>query len=525
MQPARHAYPTIPRMSLERELKLRFDAAEADTLRQHPVLAALTEAPPQRIALLTWYFDTDGHQLRKSGLALRVRHLQGGRRVLTVKSSPADGLQLARGEWEIEIAGVHPTAADLRKLQHTPLAGMGAPADLAKLLRPVCATRFERTAWQIRWRGATLEVALDLGAALGGTDADAPSVPIHELEIELLDGPFAAAFDLAWVLAQDVALRPSPVSKAMLAAVAAGWVRPTLPAVARSLPHAPRAGEAVAGALHQAVAVLSVGAELLQRDPNADTVHQMRLQLRRLRSLLQLLEHHGASIRAGCRWLHDEWRWASQLLGAVRDVDVCREQAHAAGAGADLDALFDARRAERLPALQAYLRSPRFARALLAQARWAQAWEDGAWRPARDKSGTWAQAMLQHLLRDIGHRPRAWRALLREWDAAKGKPERAPWARLHRARIQTKRFRYVLEWLAPWAEQALGARGAHWLRLSHTLQTDLGTALDTHRLSEWAVANATSPDAVAQARRGLMLAYEQARAALVAADAESNASD
>lgn len=515
------ARPTIhdsSRMAIEQELKLRFDPADADALRRHPALSTLAGAPPTRTTLLSWYFDTAEHGLRKRGLALRVRHLAGGRRVLAVKSSPADGLQLARGEWELDIRGDHPSAADLAQLQHTPLAAIAAPRELAAALRPVCATRFERTAWEVRWKGATLEVALDVGVAIGGAAPDAPSEPIHELEIECLEGPFSAAFDLAWILAQDVALRPSPVSKAMLAAIAAGWIRPALPTVARSLRAAPRAGTSVSAALHRAVAMLSVGAELMQRDPQAEAVHQLRLQLRRLRSLLQLLEHNGAAVRAGCRWLDDEWRWAGQLLGAVRDVDVCREQIHALDDSQNLDALLDARRAERLSALQAYLRSPRFGRALLAQARWAQGWEDGAWSAAREKSSTWARALLQHLLRDIGDNPRVWRTLLREWDTAAEKPANAPWTRLHRARLRTKRLRYVLEWLSPWAEDTLGPRAAQWLSLSHVLQTDLGTALDVKRLADWAAAGAADSESAAQAERGVLLAFEQARRALVLAN-------
>ncbi len=501
-------------MTQERELKLRFDPQHADSLRHHPVLAALAEAPPRVEPLHSTYFDTADHRLRDAGLALRVRRLPDGRRLLTLKSSPPAGLQLARGEWESPLAAEAPGEAELAALQHTPLAAMGAPAELAAALQPVCTTAFDRTIWDVRIGGAQLEVGMDLGAAIGGIAADAPRVELHELEIELHHGPFDAAFDLAWALAQDVALLPSPLSKAYRAAQAAGWVQPALPPLARSLAEAPRAGLAVAGALQQAAAVLSVGSELLQQQAASETVHQMRLQLRRLRALLRLLEADGRDVRSGARWLRAEWRWAGQLLGAVRDVDVCREQAQANGADTALMERFAIRRADRLDALLAYLHSPRFARALLAQARWAQSWEDGSWRAARQASGPWAKAHLQVLLRRQGPDPAAWRTLLREWDAAKGEADDALWHELHRIRLQGKALRYGLEWLAPWNRANLGDRAARWLKLLDTLQVDLGEALDTRRLAQWTLQQSGAPDAAAQAERGRLLAYEQARTGL-----------
>ena len=97
-------------MSQERELKFRLDPALHDAVRRHPVLQSMAQ-PPRVQALQTWYFDTPAHALREAGLALRVRHPGDGRRILTLKSSPAQGLQLARGEWEFDIDADTPDAA------------------------------------------------------------------------------------------------------------------------------------------------------------------------------------------------------------------------------------------------------------------------------------------------------------------------------------------------------------------------------------------------------------------------------
>jgi len=454
-----------------------------------------------------------------------VRHTGDGRRILTLKSSPTQGLQLARGEWEFEVQADTPSAAALERLNHTHLATLGDADVLAASLRAVLGTRVQRTVWHVDWQGTQLEVCLDQGQALGGITADAPGLPISELEIELLDGHWPHAFDLAWTLAQDLPLLLSPISKMQVAARAAGLSTLQLPALARELaPHA-NGGQAVSAALQQSAALLAVGAELLQTDPQPATVHQMRLQLRRLRVLLQLLQTTGpSSQRAACRWLRSEWRWAGQLLGTVRDVDVCLEQAQSLR-----DNLRDTPQAEtplcrdlqnkrggHLQALQSYLRSARFGRALLAQARWAECWDSGQIIAAEQSTDQLARRLLRFHRNDLQLHPQRWAELLAIWDSLAATPLDAPWSALHTLRLKAKQLRYTLEWLAPWVEALLGKEGKAWLKLTDTLQTDLGEALDSLRLARWLgeTAAADTPDAAAQREAGAQQAFDQVRAGL-----------
>ncbi len=511
-------------MSQERELKFRLDPTLHDAVRAHPVLLALVCAP-QVQALQSWYFDTPEHALRKAGLALRVRHPGDGRRILTLKSSPAHGLQLARGEWEFDITTDAPDAAALERLNHTPLAALGDARLLAANLRAVLGTRVQRTVWHIGWQGTQLEVCLDQGQALGGITADAPSLPISELEIELIDGHWPHAFDLAWTLAQDLPLLLSPISKVQTAARAAGLTTLQLPALARELaPHqagGQTGGQTVAAALQQSAAVLAVGAELLQTDPQPNTVHQMRLQLRRLRVLLQLLQTTGpSSQRAACRWLRNEWRWAGQLLGTVRDVDVCLEHADSLRASPQaevpLSRDLQQKRAAHLQALQGYLRSARFGRVLLAQARWAECWSSGQIASAEQSADQLARRLLRFHRNDLHLHPQRWAELLAIWDSLAATPLDAPWTALHTLRLKAKQLRYALEWLAPWVEDVLGKQGKAWLDLTNALQTDLGEALDTLRLARWVgeSAAAGSVDAAALQEAGPQQAFAQARSGL-----------
>ncbi|OZB76428.1 MAG: inorganic triphosphatase [Thiomonas sp. 14-64-326] len=512
-------------MSQERELKFRLDPALHDAVRRHPVLQSMAQ-PPQVQALQTWYFDTPAHTLREAGLALRVRHAGDGRRILTLKSSPAQGLQLARGEWEFDIDADTPDAASLQRLSETPLARLGDVDALASQLQAVLGTRVQRTLWWVDWEGSQLEVCLDHGQALGGITPLSPSLLISELEIEFISGHWLHAFDLVWTLAQDLPLLISPISKVQLAAIAAGAATLQLPALARELPPHEQGGQAVADVLQQATAVIAVGADLLHDKALPETVHQMRLQLRRLRVLLRLLQTTGPkSQRAACRWLRDEWRWAGQLLGAVRDVDVCIEQASAPGSThATLRDGLAQRREARLQALLTYLRSARFGRVLLAQTRWAECWSGGQIIATEMSTEQLARRLLRLHRDDLHLHPQRWGELLAIWDGLAATPIDAPWSALHALRLRAKQLRYALEWLAPWIGQSLGDEGKAWLKLTSALQTDLGKALDTHRLARWMISDPSTPpsqpnafseqamrDAFKQARTGLQRALQAAR--------------
>ncbi|MGC9163739.1 MAG: CHAD domain-containing protein [Thiomonas sp.] len=507
-------------MSQERELKFRLDPALHDAVRAHPILLTLAPAPQQQ-TLQSWYFDTPTHTLRQAGMALRVRHTADGRRILTLKSSPAQGLQFSRGEWEFDIDTDAPDAAALQRLRDTPLDALIDAGALAPGLRAVLGTQMQRTVWHVDWQGTRLEVCLDAGLALGGPEPDAPSLPISELEIELIDGHWPHAFDLAWALAQDLPLLLSPVNKMQLAAQAAELSTLQLPPLARELAPLDSGGQAVAAALQQSAALMAVGAQLLQTDPQSDTVHQMRVQLRRLRVLLQLLQTTGpASQRSACRWLRGEWRWAGQLLGMVRDVDVCLEHAKVLrpdpAACAPISRDLQHKRDAHLDALLGYLRSARFGRVLLAQARWAQCWSSGQVIAPDLSTERLAARLLRFERRDSQLQPRRWAELLAIWDGQSAAPLDAPWDALHTLRLRAKRLRYTLEWLAPWADQVLGKQGRAWLRLATGLQNDLGNALDTLRLARWMgeTAAATDLDAATQSAAGVQQAFDQVRSSL-----------
>src|SRR5262245_17113085 len=104
----------------EFELKFRVSPTAARGLRQHvpiPHARKIGEMPER---LRSIYFDTPNLQLRRRGVELRVRHVNG-RIIQTVKAISSEGGPFERFECEHEITGEQPDlsridAAGLQKM-------------------------------------------------------------------------------------------------------------------------------------------------------------------------------------------------------------------------------------------------------------------------------------------------------------------------------------------------------------------------------------------------------------------------
>lgn len=499
-------------MAVERELKFSMDARAAQQLADHPILLLLGGAPRVQ-QLSTVYFDTPDARLAAAGLALRVRQTPQGR-VLTVKSTGTDALGHARGEWEWPAEdgapqGIHP--ADLvRALDQTPLRTLGLDAGaLQSSLRPAFGTAFARTAWTLDWAGARAELALDRGACTAIRDGRAVQAPLLELEIELIEGDFDACWELAWALAQDLPLLVSPVNKAERAAALAGGDRPQAPPETPRLDGETPLGRAAQLWLSTACAQLAVWAERIGSADEARDVHQFRVVLRRLRTVLRWLRPH-ASART-VAWFAAELHWTMQLAGLVRDADVALDMLHhrpapLGGEGAaESPAWLEALRHERMrhrAALLAHLHSPRFGRLLLALARWAQAWGGRAGRAGPVKLRRLASLAVRH-----DHK--RWNKALahgREMmdAAARGAPlDPASAVALHDLRIRSKRLRLSLERLGQALPQDEAPRVLPLRKTVEALQTHLGAWHDVQRLLDPANALFHPPADVAAALRAL----------------------
>lgn len=311
----------------EIELKLLLPGADADAietqLKQWPTLARRRST---QVWLSNIYYDTPDQSLRRQRHALRMRRISGqadggsgdladagGTWVQTFKSAGvSQGGLSQRGEWESQERSSQLNPVPLRA---TPWAALDPDGHLFENLQPCFETRCRRTLWTLRrYRGASIELALDVGEIVAGGRTQ----PLLELELELKSGPREALFHLAHALAQGVAVLPCDASKAergyQLAQGGEGAVR-----TARAIRLAP--GVSPLQAAHQ---VLGEAFEHFSRNLSAllvldavEVVHQARVAWRRWHSAWALFSP----------WLPD--RAAPQglkplldALGHLRDLDV-----------------------------------------------------------------------------------------------------------------------------------------------------------------------------------------------------------
>jgi inorganic triphosphatase YgiF len=258
------------------------------------------------------YYDTPDLDLRRRGISLRVRHVDG-RRLQTVKCDGADAPQLARLECEHEIEGERP---DLTCVEETGLqqlfSDVGAPA----LLQPMFATEIDRTAWQFNHDGAAIECALDMGKIRAGKK----SLPVRELELELKSGEVAGLFEAADAISRKFALPLEWESKSQRGYALVAGLAPQPP---QRLPLSPKmdVSDAMAAIARDCIAVIAVHAPLVLKRGEIEDVHRMRVGVRRLRAAISTFRRAMGGRRLA---FEGDLRWLQDQLGAVRNWDVAR---------------------------------------------------------------------------------------------------------------------------------------------------------------------------------------------------------
>jgi triphosphatase len=297
-------------MGKEVELKLEVPPRAIGRLRH--LRALYRGGRAQEKDLVSVYFDTATHKLRRHGLSLRVRHI-GDKRVQTVKANGQSAAGLfSRSEWERPIDRDTP---DLHAARRTALGALMSKK-LARALKPVFETQVHRTVVPLNGGASRIELTLDQGEVRLGRK----SAPISEVELELKRGRPADLFAVARKLAEKVPARFAVRSKADRGyALVGGEPVAAVPAPATRLDPAMSTGAAfhaiAIGCLHHLAAN-----EPPIRAQDAEGVHQMRVGLRRLRATIAVFsdildDEETARIKSELKWLTGE-------LGPARDLDV-----------------------------------------------------------------------------------------------------------------------------------------------------------------------------------------------------------
>ena len=191
-------------MGIEFELKYKATAEILDA-----VLASL-DGSVTHYNMRTSYYDTADRDFSARHWTLR-RRMENNTSVCTLKTPGADG---ARSEFEVECDCIEFAIPELCKL-----SGLTEPAlFVEKGLHAICGASFHRIAVTLSLEGAVVEVALDRGLLLGGSQ----TLPLCELEVELKSGDKAVAIAFADSLVARFGLTPEPQSKFRRAALLAG---------------------------------------------------------------------------------------------------------------------------------------------------------------------------------------------------------------------------------------------------------------------------------------------------------------
>lgn len=422
-------------MACEIELKLALAESAQRNFLRHPLLRQAVSR--QSFRLVNLYYDTPRLDLRRRGIALRLR-AKGRLWLQTVKcAGEAAGGLSARPEWETPYAG------------HFDFSAIDAPAVRAWLERPklkariapIFETNFQRIAWQFAPApGTRIEMVLDRGwiAAAGRREA------ISEIEIELLEGDAAQLFALAQTLAGRIAVAPAPLSKAERGYRLFRQI-PAAPVRAAPIPLT-GGGDPTAAFNRIALACLD---HLQQNHQGAiasddpEYIHQMRVATRRLRAALRLFgpllpADFAASVVVPLQGL-------MSLLGQARDLDVLLAEIAAPVLQALPDeprlaalvGIITERGFDRRHAAVEFMRSPRFGAIVLQVLETLHA--------QSTKVGAGGTATLAAFATD---RLRRLRKKVRRL-AARARTDHP--ASLHALRIGIKRLRYALEFFAPLA--------------------------------------------------------------------------
>ncbi len=453
---------------METELKLLIAPTDVAAFRRLALLKQFAISRPVTRLLRNAYFDTPERQLRALGMELRVRRV-GRVSIQTLKAGGrvAEAGLHRRHEWESRVVGPLPDIASL-----IALVGAGSAWEkalvkpgLAQDLAPIFDSEVRRTAWNLRLaQGAEVELALDQGVLRHGDQRE----PISEIELELKVGSPEALFDLALQLQEQVPLRVGNLSKSER-----GY-RLQAPASAAAVKAGPvvlNGGMAIEDGfrviVRSCLKQMQDNEAVVARGVDAESLHQMRVGMRRLRSALRIF----------ARWiplpqaLQLELAWLGAELGAARDADVLAdgtlpvviEGCPKETALLPLGRFASTVAAEKRRQAGAAVASVRYSRLMLGLVGWLQA---SRWRGSLDEGslGALAEPLEKQATKIL--RRRHGKLIKSGKRLAQGTPEER-----HQVRIEAKKARYATEFF-----QSLYSAGnvRRYLKRLSSLQDALG---------------------------------------------------
>lgn len=342
-------------VSFETEIKFRIPGDRLEAIRR----AVGTKS--SRIDLLeAVYFDTTAADLANARMALRLRReTKGGadQWEQTLKCEGPNALQ--RLEHNVALPSPNRPVLDVHRHASSP-AGKSLGGLLKRTDHPdleeIYSTSIQRTRRLILQKGLKVEVALDEGYIQTQTR----KLVVCEVEFELLNGNIQAFIDLVHKWSERFNLQLDTRSKSERGHWLALGQTIVPPTKARPLdlrgidtPH-----KALQAMLNNALSqVLANASQLADVHVGTEHLHQLRVGLRRLRTVLRVYGHLAPLAN------HDQIAALAsifQKLGTTRDLDAMAESLWPAlhAAGAPLVEPPESLRPENTPDPAALLRSP-----------------------------------------------------------------------------------------------------------------------------------------------------------------------
>jgi triphosphatase len=311
-------------ISLETEICL----AGPVTLSALKAWTPLKGLAPKRQQLNAVYVDTPKFDLAKSRAGLRLRR-EAGYWVQTLKTELNDGI---RQEWTHrhprmaagQLPGISSLGLPRTKTEQAKCAkSLNQALSQPEQLEPKFSVEVRRTTWVFRQGRSTIELALDLGQIQASNQQ---SAVIQEVELELKSGQekdlWVALRGLIAHLGPGFQIEPRSKAQRGYGLWHEKFLRPSRATVELAKHAEP--SQTMRAHLRSAIAELVQWLQMAQVSDDPEGIHQSRVNLRRIRTVLKLLRMVSPSPQ-----LTDLSIRTGQLaarLGALRNLDVTLER-------------------------------------------------------------------------------------------------------------------------------------------------------------------------------------------------------
>lgn len=314
--PSANDVPNDGRNNLEVELKFELTAADVRTLWRSAQFKAMLTGRPRTKTLRATYFDTPDFKLADRMVSLRVRkESRSYVQCLKANAEGASATGFARHEWEWRVPGPDLDASLLRGDPQIKALLKGVKMSGLAVLYSTDIKRQSRDL--VTPGGAQIVCEFDQGQVMGG-GAEAPLV---ELELEHISGDVSELLKLAQLVTTVVPARLSTRTKAMRGfslarGAGATWEKAKNP----RMPKSASAEDVLRCSVMEGLKHLIANEDCVLARSHIEGVHQMRVALRRMRSVITTYK---STLPEGTfENLSQSLKDAGAVLGPARDWDV-----------------------------------------------------------------------------------------------------------------------------------------------------------------------------------------------------------